>query len=361
MSNDATVRRLWERMLSSSPLVASPSEPHCHHPSMQEHGRLEEGAQHRGFPLVVFSGATMPERVAQFSLLGGIWLACNVWMYCLNTTVVCGEGVTTLREAFLSRKPGQALITLSNHVAAMDDPLMIASVMPPQTALSPKDVRWTFCATDRCFATESYLLDSFFRLTKVVPLQRGGGTEQRGLDDVCGRLKFGDWIHFFPEGTRSVDSRTLGEIKLGVGKLLCAAVGRDDDIGDVESSAVASSSPSLQPIIVPILHRGLEHVMPRDRSKALASPYIPLSVGHNVVIGVGESITADVVYAIDVVDREFARRRRMTSSWWWSWWPQSAGANSIAELREQRYRNVARVVDQKLRALHKSLDETADG
>ena len=60
---------------------------------------------------------------------------------------------------------GQALITVSNHVAALDDPLVTAALLPPGAFLSPRALRWTLCATDRCFTSPA--ATAFFRAAKV--------------------------------------------------------------------------------------------------------------------------------------------------------------------------------------------------
>lgn len=59
----------------------------------------------------------------------------------------------------------QALITVSNHVAALDDPLLTAALVPAGALLQPSALRWTLCATDRCFTSKA--ATAFFRAAKV--------------------------------------------------------------------------------------------------------------------------------------------------------------------------------------------------
>lgn len=59
----------------------------------------------------------------------------------------------------------QALITVSNHVAALDDPLLTAALVPAGALLQPSALRWTLCATDRCFTSKA--ATTFFRAAKV--------------------------------------------------------------------------------------------------------------------------------------------------------------------------------------------------
>lgn len=58
----------------------------------------------------------------------------------------------------------------------MDDPLVIASLLPPQVLLDAKNLRWTLCATDRCF--KNPVTSAFFRSVKVLPVLRGEGIYQ---------------------------------------------------------------------------------------------------------------------------------------------------------------------------------------
>jgi monolysocardiolipin acyltransferase len=158
----------------------------------------------------------------------------------------------------------QGVLTVCNHVSAVDDPGAVAAMLPltwfftpevlrvsePNNSFlctsdtrfacfpSPQKVRWTICATDRCFKngfTSSVLShgrvgywtcrSSWVReLTglsslQVLPIERGKGVYQPMMDDVIAKLSQGDWVHMFPEGTRSRSSTaTLQSIKLGVGR-----------------------------------------------------------------------------------------------------------------------------------------------
>ena len=54
---------------------------------------------------------------------------------------------------------------VSNHVAAMDDPLVVAALTPMGAILGAGGVRWSLCATDRCF--KGPLMSAFFRAGQV--------------------------------------------------------------------------------------------------------------------------------------------------------------------------------------------------
>lgn len=59
-------------------------------------------------------------------------------MQTLNTTVV--QGAEHMDAAF-SRESGVPLITVCNHVASIDDPLVMSTVVPPQLLTQPNKLR----------------------------------------------------------------------------------------------------------------------------------------------------------------------------------------------------------------------------
>lgn len=66
---------------------------------------------------------------------------------------------------------------VSNHVASVDDPFVIASLLPPSILLDAHSLRWTLCATDRCFSNPA--TSAFFQCVKVLPVSRGDGIYQK--------------------------------------------------------------------------------------------------------------------------------------------------------------------------------------
>ena len=75
------------------------------------------------------------------------------------------------------------MFQVCNHVASMDDPLVMAALLPPRLLLHPKSLRWTLCATDRCFTNAAF--SAFFRSVKVLPLKRGAGLQQEVICNSC--------------------------------------------------------------------------------------------------------------------------------------------------------------------------------
>ncbi|KAM7278511.1 hypothetical protein ACFE04_005645 [Oxalis oulophora] len=132
-------------------------------------------------------------------------------------------------------------VHVSNHVASMDDPLVISSLLPPSVLLDAHNLRWTLCASDRCFRNP--VTSAFFKTVKVLPVSRGDGIYQKGMDMAVSKLNSGDWVHIFPEGSRSRDAgKTMGSAKRGVGRLFLDA----DNV----------------PMVVPFVHTGMQEVMP---------------------------------------------------------------------------------------------------
>ncbi|CAL5194749.1 unnamed protein product [Lathyrus oleraceus] len=192
-------------------------------------------------------------------ILGNV---CHVFMNGLNRVQV--YGLEKLHSALLERPKGKPLLTVSNHVASMDDPLVIASLLPPQVLLDARNLRWTLCATDRCF--KNPVTSAFFRSVKVLPLSRGDGIYQEGMDMALSKLNNGGWVHIFPEGSRSRDGgKTMGSCKRGVARFIL----------DGDS----------MPVVIPFVHTGMQEIMPIGAS-------IP-RIGKRVTVIVGDPINFD--------------------------------------------------------------------
>ncbi|CAN1858534.1 tafazzin [Linum perenne] len=201
-------------------------------------------------------------------LLGNM---CYVFMNGLNRVQV--HGLDKLHKALLERPKGKPLVTVSNHVASVDDPFVIASLLPPSVLLEAQNLRWTLCASDRCF--KNPVSSAFFKSVKVLPVSRGDGIYQKGMDTAIAKLNTGGWVHIFPEGSRSRDGgKTMGSIKRGVGRLI------------LDSDTL--------PIVVPFVHTGMQEIMPIGSS-------LP-KIGKTVTVLVG-----DPIYLDDLANTELER------------------------------------------------------
>ena len=98
----------------------------------------------------------------QTLVLGTVGVLSKAFMSLFSNTRISNP--EALQAAF-NRPAGQGLITVSNHVAALDDPLVVAALMPTGSLLQPQAYRWGMCATDRCFKNEA--MGAFFRAGKV--------------------------------------------------------------------------------------------------------------------------------------------------------------------------------------------------
>ena len=61
-------------------------------------------------------------------------------------------------------------MTVSNHVTAVDDPGMVATLIDAKDFASPSHLRWQMCAADRCFRVRALL--PMFRGGRVLPAAR---------------------------------------------------------------------------------------------------------------------------------------------------------------------------------------------
>ncbi|KAK9112303.1 hypothetical protein Scep_019822 [Stephania cephalantha] len=180
----------------------------------------------------------------------------------LNSTTV--HNSETLVRLVRSRPPGTPFITVSNHMSTLDDPLMWGFKGFPVT--DAKLARWVLAAEDICF--KNAIFSYFFRLGKCIPITRGGGVYQEHMSEALDLLNGGAWLHTFPEGKVSQVDGPVRRLKWGTASL-------------IDRSRVT-------PIVLPIVHRGFEKVMPEkfffDRR-----PPIPLW-GKEISIIIGEPI-----------------------------------------------------------------------
>ncbi|OWA52699.1 Tafazzin [Hypsibius exemplaris] len=163
------------------------------------------------------------------------------------------------KERFLdvleNREKGRGLITISNHYCCADDPMLWG--MLPWRHLTPKTCRWGMGAAEICFSNERDA--RFFGLGKIVPIVRGDGIYQRGMQFIMERLQDGDWCHIFPESRVNQEHQWL-RLKWGVGRLISEA--------------------SITPLVLPFFHQGADYI------QANRPPFIP-TIGKNFTILVG--------------------------------------------------------------------------
>lgn len=179
--------------------------------------------------------------------MGKLWI--NL---CTALTIHHQRRLWTLLD---ERRP---LITVSNHESCADDMLMFCNL--DYQYLNSKRMRWVIGAHDICFT--NIFTAYFFALGRVIPVVRGEGVYQRGMNMAVEKLNHGGWIHIFPEGKINLFKEEI-RYKWGVARMVmdCAQV----------------------PLVVPIYHLGTDDVLPNHK------PYFP-RYGKRVTVVVGRPL-----------------------------------------------------------------------
>ncbi|KAJ7374469.1 hypothetical protein OS493_007576 [Desmophyllum pertusum] len=158
-----------------------------------------------------------------------------------------------LERSVEDRPDGVPLVTVCNHTSCLDDPCCVG-LMKMRNVLE----HTTLGARELLFSTP--LRSAFFSRAKAIPVVRGDGVYQKGVDVAIEQLNKGEWIHVFPEGAINVND-TIKRLKWGVGRLIAEA--------------------QVTPIVVPFWHEGMDDVLPNR------SPYIP-KIMKRVTVLIGE-------------------------------------------------------------------------
>jgi hypothetical protein len=106
-------------------------------------------------------------------------------------------GADEFNAAASARTPGRGLLSVTNHLSTLDDPIT-ACMLAPDAMKDPALMRWVPCAEDICFGSAPAA--SIFYLGRALPLRRGAGLHQSGLTRLQSLLRAGEWVHIFPEG-----------------------------------------------------------------------------------------------------------------------------------------------------------------
>jgi len=111
----------------------------------------------------------------------------------------------------LENVPKTNFILASNHQSHWDQ-VTNAYICVPR--------RFTYLGQiDKYTGFERFLRDLLYTLAGVIPIHRqDSGSKQKAMEECKKRLKKGEILIFYPEGTRSKDGK-IGEGKLGIAKL----------------------------------------------------------------------------------------------------------------------------------------------
>ncbi|PHH74669.1 hypothetical protein CDD83_4538 [Cordyceps sp. RAO-2017] len=241
-------------------------------------------------------------RFASMAIMGTVSLISRCFLYGFNHVEVSGlDHLLKTLDRRKGRGTTRGLLTVCNHVAVLDDPL-IWGILPVRYTTDLQNLRWGLGAHDICF--KNSISSTFFTLGQVLPTRRlwhsslGGlyqpmmtqainllsssteSTTRRqkifstdGTDPFPAPVTHHAWVHVFPEACchQSPDS-SLRYFKWGVSRLLL------------------ESEPA--PEFIPMFIHGTQAIMPEDRGWPRWLP----RVGNHVRMVIGPPRDADALF-----------------------------------------------------------------
>ncbi|KAH6849987.1 hypothetical protein B0I37DRAFT_101926 [Chaetomium sp. MPI-CAGE-AT-0009] len=244
-------------------------------------------------------GPSLSMRLKSAMIMGMTGVLSKCFLYGFNRVEVTGLSrfldILDSRRDPANRQRG--LLTVSNHVSVLDDPV-VWGILPLRYTFDPSNLRWTLGAADICFANK--FLSNFFTLGQVLPCHRlkhspFGGPFQpalgqairllstplplaphhqtyttTGLDThpsplIYSALRRHSWVHVFPEGCVHQHAATdMRYFKWGLARLILEAEPRPD--------------------VLPMFVDGTQRLMPEDRGFPRFLP----RVGKTVRVAFGE-------------------------------------------------------------------------
>jgi monolysocardiolipin acyltransferase len=184
-----------------------------------------------------------------FLAIGLVTPALGLFMNLLNKTRIIGrENLARLRPPYI--------VTL-NHLSLLDDLFLGPVIFFPNML---KGYRYLpYHAPEERNFYKKPIIAQFMRYAKAIPLLRGRGIYQEGVNRLINAVSEGGILQIYPEGTRTRTGE-IGDGKEGVGRIV------------YESGAP----------VVPVYHQGMEKVLPIGRG-------IP-RIGNEIRIVIGKPI-----------------------------------------------------------------------
>lgn len=187
-------------------------------------------------------------------VIGMVAPAIHFFMRVLNSTQITGkENLEGL---------GHKWILASNHLSLWDDLFLGPVILHPQFFKGYG--YFPYHAPEERNFYKIKLISWFLRQMKSIPLVRGNGIMQPGMDRLITAVKDDGILHIYPEGTRSRTGE-IGHGRPGIGRIVCE-----------------TNVP-----VVPVYHQGLEQVLPIGAS-------IP-RIRKNIKIAIGKPIIFDTI------------------------------------------------------------------
>ncbi|CZR61291.1 related to human BTHS gene involved in Barth syndrome [Phialocephala subalpina] len=126
------------------------------------------------------SSPSLPWRFSSSLIMGLTGGLSRSFSYGLNHMEVTGldRFIATLDKRRDVERRERGLITVSNHVSVMDDPL-IWGALPYKYSFNPSNHRWSLGSYDICF--QNAALTTFFNIGQVLPTHRSNHSVHGGL------------------------------------------------------------------------------------------------------------------------------------------------------------------------------------
>ena len=208
--------------------------------------------------------------IASDLVMGGVGITAKTFLKIFTQTTV--YNLQSLIGAIEGRSKGTPLITVANHTSTLDDPLLWG-ILPLRILMASGKLRWSLGAEELLFTNP--LLHTFFSTGQVIPVRRGAGLNQPAMSQAINLLNKGEWIHVFPEGrvyAHSVKMK-VNRLKWGIAHLIINS--------------------TIQPMLLPIVHKGFENVKPIGRMMPRLSPTL-----NAISINIGDPIdTSQWIYS----------------------------------------------------------------
>jgi monolysocardiolipin acyltransferase len=184
----------------------------------------------------------------------------------------------------LRDRPGP-LLTVSNHISTMDDPLIWGALLEAKEVeklIYEGQMRWAVGAKELTFTNP--FTSWFFGRGQVIPIVRGDGIYQPAMSEAIEILNTDRWLHYFPEGKVIQYKHQVSRLKWGVGRLLM----------EVQNDVT----------ILPLFLKGLDLMKPNNLMPRF---------NHDLEIIIGDPVkSSDILKATEHIKDENERRSLIT-------------------------------------------------